>query len=59
MIPIVRRVTQDMQGLYERKRDRVAEACLPAHCPVIGANHVPESSKRGWFCRLHQIRQTK
>lgn len=32
MIPIVRRVTQDMQGLYDRKRDRVAEARSRGHC---------------------------
>jgi putative transposase len=32
MIPIVRRVTPDMQGLYDRKRDRVAEARSRAHC---------------------------
>ncbi len=32
MIPIGRRVTQDMQGLYDRKRDRVAEPRSRAHC---------------------------
>jgi len=41
MTQIVGKVTQDRQGLYDRKRDRIAEARSRAHC------HYPREPRVG------------